>query len=144
MSPMRGMVFAVAVGLVLALPGCGGATVAAPEVPAAAPAPVVERDPPRRAVDDRMWHVFWDGLHVLTVYPEGGMLRSRQPAERVSAPWGERSPRFSVISLYSQTEARFTPLLEAAADVDDLVRRIEALEDMEIVQEQNPAYAPSF
>lgn len=120
--------------------GCGGG--AAPEP--APVAPVVGEEapppPPVRQVDTRMWHVFWEELHILTVYPEGGALRSRRPADQATPPFGDRSPNFSVISLYSQTEERIAPLLRRAGNADELIELILGLEDMEVVEERNPAY----
>ncbi|TVQ95573.1 MAG: hypothetical protein EA398_17490 [Deltaproteobacteria bacterium] len=135
---------AMALGAALAIGGlsaCGGGSPPPAEV-APAPEPVRQTPPPSAPaeVDTRMWHVFWDGIHIATVYPEGGQLRSRRPAEQARPPWGERSPAFSVISLYSQTEDRLAALIRQAADADELVGLIEALGDMEVVEERNPAY----
>ncbi len=120
----------------LLLVACGGAS-SAPDEPVAAP-PVVEQPvveapaaPTRPEMPEYMFHVYWDGIHVLTVYPVAGVIRSEERGNNVP-PYGEHHEEFSLISHYYERENMWAPMIEAASDVDDLLRRLGDVDLVEI------------
>lgn len=116
---------------------CGGSQVV-DEAPAAAP--VVERAPqPVEQVDARLWYVYWDGIHVLTVYPRAGVVRSEEPQNQFP-PFGGSNAHFSIISHYYEQEDLFGPVISEATSLDDLLRRLVEVELVEIEQTVNPVY----
>lgn len=131
---MRRSTYVLALCAVLA--GCGGAAVVE--------APVVETPPPpppRAAptVDSRIWYVYWDGIHSLTIYPRGGVIRSEEP-HNAGPPYGGQSPHFSVMSHYYEQEDLFGPIIAAADSVDALLAQIAQVPLVEVVQDTNPVY----
>ena len=132
--------FVLALALVAAACGGGSAT---PDEPVATntppPTPVVE--PPPERVDERVWYVYWDEIHSLTVYPQSGPIRSEEPGNSV-APFGESRAGWSVISTYWEKERMFAPHIAAATDLNDLLRRFEGLADELVRVEEaiNPIY----
>jgi hypothetical protein len=124
------------VGALLA--GCGGGA-AVEEAPLVAP--VVAPPPPREApqVDARIWYVYWDGIHSLTIYPRGGVIRSEEPAN-AGPPYGGQSAHFSVMSHYFEQEDLFGPLIGSASSLEELLRLVREVPLVEVVEETNPVY----
>lgn len=114
--------------------GCGGAqTVEQAAPPPPAPAPSVQ--PARVEVDARTWYVFWEGIHVMTVYANPGLIRSEE-AGMSGPPWGERSAHFSILSHYVEQEDLFGPSIAQATSVDDLIARLATIPTVEIQLEE--------
>lgn len=140
---------ALCFALALALAACGGAAAEAPAPtpePAAAPAPppppVVERRQPNPH-EGLIWYVYWEGIHCLTVYPQPGLIRSEEP-DSANATFRGRSEHFSIISVYWEREDAWADAIEAATGVDDLLRRLRAMEMVEVEEAVNPVQGSSF
>lgn len=124
-----------------AVAGCGGGATTSSPAPAAveevSPAPAPARV--EKKVDTRIWVVFWDGVQVMTIFPQAGPIKSEEP-KTASAPYGGTSRHFSVISSYVEKEEEFGPVIAAATDLEDLLRRLAEVPLTEIVEEVNPVY----
>lgn len=129
--------------LVVALAGwmsaCGGGQQPVAEERVETRAPARVEAPPARQIDDRIWYVFYMGIHSLTIYPEPGPIRAYDREGGVY-PFGTQHPRFSVMSEYREREAHFAPFIAEAETVEELVRRLATLPDVEVEQEVNPIY----
>lgn len=112
---------------------CGGAPPPPPAPVEAPPAPVQSAAP-----DTRIWFVYWQGIHALTIFPEAGMLRPR--GANAPHPFGTRHRGLSVVSLYDASEPLFAPLIDAADNADELVDRLTRVVDTEVEEAVNPAY----
>ena len=112
---------------------CGGAP---PPPPAPVEARPTEVQP--AAPDTRIWFVYWQGIHALTVFPEAGMLRPR--GANAPHPFGTRHRGLSVVSLYDASEPIFAPLIDAADNADELIERLTRVVDTEVEEAVNPAY----
>lgn len=121
------------------LSACGGTQSASEEPAPVSTPPVVERPAEREQVDTRLWYVFWDGIHVLTVYPRPGLVRSEEPQSSFP-PFGGQSPYFSVISHYFEQEDLFGPVIAEATSLEDLLARLAGVALVEIEQTVNPVY----
>lgn len=135
--------------LLWSLAACGGATTEGPPAePAPEPAPTVVEQPVAPAPapnphEGTLWYVYWEGIHCLTVYPQAGLIRSEEP-DSANATFSSRSEHFSIISTYFEHEDAWVPAIEAATDVDDLIRRFAAMEDVEIEEARNPTQDSAF
>lgn len=134
----RSVVFALSAFLL----ACGGAQDAAPApepAPVAVEAPAPEPEPERAALAEAdasvLYHVFWDGIHVMTVYPYAGLLRSEESSS--AAPYNERNPHFSVMSHYYEREGMWVPAMNGATSLEDFLDRLRAVELVEIVEFEN-------
>jgi hypothetical protein len=132
-----------AVVLVSVAAGCGGSqSPASTPEPARAVAPVVEpvvAAPSRAATPEApeyVFHIYWDGIHVLTVYPVPGLVRSEERSGQ-SPPYGEYNEYFSIISHYYEREDLWVEPIEAATSVENLLDRLRAIELVEVDEEEN-------
>ncbi|MFT4705750.1 MAG: hypothetical protein ACI81R_003462 [Bradymonadia bacterium] len=113
----------------LSLSACGGSQT--PIDPP--PTPVVTEQPPARvapvvpAGPTLNHHVYWDGIHVMTVYEVPGIVRSEVRGD-ATPPYGERNAHFSLISHYFESEGRWSMAIENATSVDDLLVRLGRIE----------------
>lgn len=125
-----------------ALAACGGGS-STPDEPVATTPPPTEPvvAPQPQEIDERVWYVYWDEIHSLTIYPQSGPIRSEEPGNSV-APFGESRSGWSVISTYWEKERMFAPHIAAATDLDDLLQRMEGLADQLVRVEEsiNPVY----
>jgi hypothetical protein len=130
--------FALLAPLSLLIAGCGGGAAEAP-TPAAPPqtqAPAPEYEP-ASPVRDSIWHVYWDGIHCLTIYPTAGAIRSEEP-NNANATFSSRSEHFSIVSVYWEREDAWAPAIDAAADLDDLLSRLRRMEAVDVEEVPNP------
>ena len=128
---------ALGVGVMLSW-GLGSACGAsAPAVVEAEPVAPVERAV-RQGPDPRIWFVYYQGIHALTVFPEPGQLRPR--SAQGPPPFGTRSPHFSVVSWYDASESLYAPQLAEATSAEELVERLSRVVDTEVEEAVNPAY----
>jgi hypothetical protein len=104
------------VGLVLG--GCGGGAEQARETSAPPPpAPVVEEAPAPPELEHVYYQVFWEQIHVLTVYRGGGRLRSEEP-NHPDAVLGGSCSYMSAASHYFEHEPELAALIAQADDLD--------------------------
>lgn len=137
---MRPLLNALVVLIALLSVACGGGqTAPATEAPAEAAAPIPPPAEEPEEVDDRIWYVYWDEIHSLSVYPQPGPIRSEEP-ENQGDPYGTVHEQFSIISSYYEKERFFAPSISAATDIDDLLARFAELEDVRIEEGVNPIY----
>ena len=101
------------------------------------PEPVAEQEPEEDPRQDLLWYVFWDGIHVMTVYPMPGPIRSEEP-ENANAVFSSDNDNFSLISHYYEQEDFFADTIAAATSLDDLLERLAAIELVEIQEDINP------
>lgn len=106
----------------------------APPPPTASPAAAPEAPNPHQGV---IWYVYWEGIHCLTVYPDAGLIRSEE-SHNANTTFSSRNPHFSIISNYFEREDEWTPVIEAATSVDDLLDRLRAMQNVEVEQASNP------
>lgn len=125
---------------------CGGVET----VPEPPPAPVAEPTPPPPPVvveedpnADLLWYVYWEGIHCLTIYPQPGLVRSEEP-HNANATFSSRNEYFSIISVYFEREDEWTPEVEAATSLEDLLERLDAMEQTEIEEALNPVQDSGF
>ena len=124
---------------------CGGVET----VPEPPPAPVAEPTPPPPVVveedpnADLLWYVYWEGIHCLTIYPQPGLVRSEEP-HNANATFSARNEYFSIISVYYEREDEWTPEVEAATSLEDLLERLDAMEQTEIEEALNPVQDSGF
>lgn len=128
----RSLMIAPVAALLLA---CGGGSSAPDEAPAEVAPPqasvVVEEAPERPEMPEYIYHVYWDGIHVMTVYPVAGVIRSEERDNNVP-PYGDRNDAFSLISHYYERESMWAPIIQSATDADDLLRRLSDVDLVEI------------
>lgn len=117
------------------LAACGGA----PPPPPPAPAPAATAPAAPARIDTRIWHVMYEGIHSMTIFPEAGPIRAYNP-EIVVDPYGGRSPHFSIFSRYTEREPYFAPLIREATSLEDLLARVAGLPGVEVIEDVNPAY----
>ncbi len=134
---MRAGMFVGIMAAAVAFGACGGGQTVEPAPAVVAPAP--PPPPPQEEIDVRVWFVFWDGIHVFTVYPRGGLIRSEEPGNSVP-PFGEQSPHFSIISHYWEKESDFARVISEADSVERLLELLVREPLVEIVEDTNPVY----
>jgi hypothetical protein len=137
---MRFLVLLAVASIAVACGGSAPIPEPAPEpVVAPTPPPVVEVDPNA----DLLWYVFWEGIHCLTIYPQSGLIRSEEP-HNANATFSSRNDHFSVISVYYEREDEWTPIIEAATSIEDLLERLTAMGQTEVEEALNPVQDSGF
>jgi len=115
--------------------GCGGTSAVEEQVlPEVSNEPAVVSGP-----DIRIWYVFWEGIHSLTIYPEPGPIRAYVGGS-TRAPWGTQNRNFAVMSTYVDREDAFGAVIAASATLEELLERLAAMDRVEIDEAVNPAY----
>ena len=139
---MTRLPLASALGALLLLAACG-----APQTPA--PAPQQARAvadyrpaPPAQPADPRakrIWYVFYEDIHALSVYATPGPISS-EPGNAPTPGFAGTSPFFSVTSNYKEREEYFMPAIASATSFDDLIARLSALPRVTVQEDENPIY----
>lgn len=132
----------LALASLLLLAGCGS-----PQAPAPTPAPArVAADyrprPPAQPEDPRakrIWYVFYEDIHALSVYSTPGPISS-EPGNEPTPGFGGTSRFFSVTSNYKEREDYFAATIAAATSFDDLIAKLKALPKVSIQEDENPIY----
>lgn len=106
--------------------------------------PVVEVEPPsletpEEDIDTVYYVVYWNGLHVLSIYQGGGPIRSEYPDDP-SCGFGGRSEFMSILSHYCEHEADVLPFLDEAETLEDFLRLLEENEHEIIEYEFEEGY----
>lgn len=138
MTVRRGWCVMALGGLLAACGGAQEAPMPEPE-PVAAPTAPPAAEPERAAlanVDTSLiYHVFWDGIHVMTVYPYAGLIRSEEASS--APPYNERNPHFSVMSHYYEREDMWVAAIDGATGVEDFLDRLRAVELVDVFEVEN-------
>lgn len=92
-----------------------------------------------------MWQITWHNIHVLTVYPQPGLLAAmRHSADSPPpAPFGQRHPAYSVISVHRDSEPWMAEVMLASPNLQVLLENFEVRPDVDVIEQDNPALMDS-
>lgn len=132
----------LAIASLLLLAGCG-----APQAPAPTPkqsravadyrpSPAAQPEDPRAK---RIWYVFYEDIHALSVYSTPGPITS-EPGNEPTPGFAGTSRFFSITSNYKEREDYFVETVSAATSFDDLIAKLKALPKVSIQEDENPIY----
>ena len=133
----------VGFSFLLAIVACGGSQDTMTVTPLESSEPVIEsvEEEPIEEVDERIWYVYFSGIHCLSIYPQPGQVRGEEAPNNANPTFNNSpNPYFSVVSAYFEREDDFAAPIEAATSLENLLQLLDEMDQVEFEEEINPIY----